>query len=454
MKIIKITTPIVLATVLFLHTSCNKSFFTDVNNNPNAPSNVVPSTLLSTVEGSLAFTQGGDMSRFTSMFTQQTLGASRQAGAYYQYIITSQDIDGLWANMYTSVMENDNTLMQAADAKGYNVYSGISRVLMAYSMQLMVDCWGKVPYSQAFQGIKNLQPAYDNDATLYTNILSLCDDAISYLGKSNPGILTPGSEDVLYAGDAGQWTKFAHAIKARIYLHQSKSNSTMANKALAEIALSFTGNADNAYYTFGSTETTANPWYQFNEQRGDISFIGSNMLDSMLSWNDPRYTKLVDTSGGGDALTAYYGGNGATTGINGVVEFIMYDELQFMKAEATINSGGTVTNAQTAYQAGITANMQRLGVGATAITAYITTNGTLSSASAAAISKIAYQEYVALYLNPEAWTLWRRTASPTLIKINGNDVPRRFLYPQTEYSYNAGNVPSSTLYAPKVFWDN
>jgi hypothetical protein len=108
----------------------------------------------------------------------------------------------------------------------------------------------------------------------------------------------------------------------------------------------------------------------------------------------------------------------------------------------------------------INSNMTKLGVSAAAITAYIAAHGTLPTTSVdAAISQVANQEYIALYLNPEVWTLWRRTNSPTLRSTAGsNGIPRRLLYPQSEYSYNTANVPvpasANTLWSPKIFWDN
>ena len=433
--------------------SCKKTFFTDVNINTNAPdsASIIPSVMLSTVEGSLAYTQGGDISRFTSLITQQTQGAARQAQGYYQYTFTSVDFDGAWGNLYTSVMENNLTLMHISDAKGDNAYGGISRVLMAYSLQLAVDCWGGVPYSDAFNGSKNLQPKYDNDKALYDTITNLLNTAISKLGAAK-GPDVPGGEDVIYGGNLTNWIKFAHAIKARLFIHQSKGNAAMASSALSEIALSFSSNSDNAVYTFGSTETAANPWYQFNEQRtGDISYDASTLGVSMQAKDDPRYLIYADPTFSDDfgvGMGSYYGG------ISAPVEFITYDELLFMKAEATVRSGGSIAAAQSIYQNAITANMQKLGVVAGDITVYVGTNGTLPAGAAGAVAQIAAEEYVALYLNPETWAVWRRTGSPALTPLTGANIPRRFLYPQTEYSYNKANVASSTLFAPKVFWDN
>jgi hypothetical protein len=450
MKAIRSIIIISAAFTALLTTSCKKSFFTEVNNNPNSPAAVTPSSLLSTVEGSLAYTQGGEMSRFTSMLTQQTLGAARQAQGYYNYTFTTQDFDPLWGNLYSQTMENNYLLMQQADENGYHAYSGISRIIMAYSLQITVDNWGDVPYSEAFKGVDNFHPAYDEETTLYGTISSLVDDGIAEITNADLGVLVPGGEDFIYNGDLSKWEKFAHGIKARLAIHQSKTDPSQAQVALDEIALSLTSNDDNAQYIFGSTETSANPWYQFNEQRGDISFASSTLAVELTALNDPRYPIFIDDAGDPDGLglAAYYGS------INSPVEFIVYDELEFMEAEAILRTSGDIASAQEAYQEGITANMEKLGVAESDITTYLTANGTLPSTVDEAIKQVAFQAWIALYLNPEAFNTYRRTDSPELVPVAGDQVPRRFLYPQTEYSYNADHVPASTLYTPKLFWDN
>lgn len=430
--------------------ACKKEFFTDVNENTNSPTLVLPSAKLATVEATLAYSQGGDFSRYTSMFTQQTLGASRQSEAYYQYILTSQDADNLWGNMYTSVMSNCKDLIKQSDEKNYNVYSGIGRCLLGYSLQLMVDAWGDIPYSQAFNGLNNLQPAYDKDSTLYGVINSLADEAIQKLNAADPGVLTPSGDDYIYNGDIAKWLKFAHALKARLAIHQSKINPSLATTAISEIDQSFTSNDDNAVFKFGLNPTENHPWYQFNEQRTDISFASAPLADTLIGRADPRYPFMIDSVGEsetGFGLGSYYGA------ADGFVELITYDELQMHKAEALLRSTGDVAGAQTALQTGISASMEKLGVDTGTANLYIQTYGILGSDVNAALGQIATEEWISLYLNPEAWTTWRRIGSPGIAPVRGAQIPRRFIYPQTEYSYNAGNVPSSTLFAPRIFWD-
>jgi hypothetical protein len=321
--------------------SCKKSFYSGVNVNPNAPDpgSIIPSVMLSTVEGAIAYSIGGDFSRFSSLNLQQTLGASRQAQGYYGYVYTSQDFDNAWANTYTSVLENNKVLQDISDARKFHAYSGVARILKAFMLQTAVDTWGSIPYSDALKGNGNLQPKYDTDKGLYDTVTNLLTAAIAELNDPDPGALTPGEEDRIYKGDAEKWIKFAHAIQARIYLHQSKGDAAMAQKALDEIAQSFASNKDNAQFAFVATETTANPWYQFNDQRTDISFSGGGTATRMIALHDPRLPILIDTveDDGGDGLL-YYGAQDAP------VEFITHDELLFAKAELTLRNGGTVAN--------------------------------------------------------------------------------------------------------------
>lgn len=451
MKFYKNIFLIVAGFILMITTSCKKTFFTDINNNPNVPSSVSPALILSTTETALAYTQGGDLSRFSSLFMQQVLGTNSQSQAYYQYGLNSGAFDNLWPDIYTSVMENDDTLMHESDKNGYNAYSGISRIIMAYTLQITVDAWGSVPYSQALAGNANLHPGYDNDKALYDTIASLVDVGIAQLSNTDADILIPGPEDFIYKGDASKWIKFGHAIKARLYIHQSKGNADMATKALAEISQSFESNDDNATYFFGTSETAANPWYQFFTQRpGDEQFEGSTLSQMLSDLNDPRYPLYnLDSTDANGNNTGYY------DKINSPVEFITYDELQFVKAEATLRTSGNYAEAQTYFQNAIKANMDKLGISPTTANTYVVANGTLPTTSVdAAISKLANQEYIALFLNPETWTLWRRTGSPDLQPVSGTAIPRRLLYPQSEISFNGANTPSSvTLFSPKIFWD-
>ena len=443
----------VVACGLLITTSCKKSFFTDQNINPNALDKVGPNLLLPTVEAALAYTQGGDESRFTALLTQQMFGANSQSQQYYQYSLNPGTFDNLWPDLYTSTLENDYTLIKICDAGGYKRYGGIARIIMAYGLQVAVDLWGDLPYSQALKGNDDtksvLHPTYDKAQVLYDSVSNLIDAGTALLQAPDAGALVPGVEDVVYGGDAALWIKFGHAIKARLAIHQSKGNAAMAAKALQEAALAFASNAESAQYIYGTTQTAANAWYQFYRDRpGDENWQQSTMAVNMAAINDPRYAiiNMDSTDKTGQTVTYY-------NKVNAPTELITYDELLFLTAEGVLRNGGTVVAAQAFYQAAITANMTKLGVAQADITTYLAAHGTLPAGTDAAIAKIAQEEYVALFLNPEVFTLWRRTGQPALTSTTGNPIPRRLLYPQSELNFNAANVPSVTLYAPTLFWD-
>jgi len=442
-------------TLLLTSISCKKSFYTDANVNPNAPNSVPSSTLLTSVEVSLGYTQGGAGSQFTSLFTQQTFGAQRQAQAYYEYILTPADPEYLWDQMYTDVMENDYTLMNQAKASNQNEYYGIANVIMAYSLQVSVDMWGKMPYSTALQGAANIQPTYDNDQTLYGTILTLIETGETALENSSRGNLVPTTDDVMYGGSEANWIQFAEAIKARIYIHQCKhGNVAYEDSAVAAVTRSgaLSGGFVNAVINFGSSSTNNGPWYQFNNQRGGyINFAPTTLIDSMIAMNDPRdsiFADVVASSPTYGALGAYYGNSTSP------VEFITTEELDLIMAEANVRLGNAAV-AQAAYTAAITNNMNKLGVPTAEASAYLTgPEAILPATAAAAIHQIGLQQWIVLYLNPEAWVSFRRNGSPALQPVAGSEVVRRMIYPNSEVTLNAANCPAATMYLPQLFWDN
>jgi hypothetical protein len=448
--------------MMLLISSCKKSFYTDANINKNVPPYVAPRDLLPPIEVNIGNNQGGNLgiSYFTSLFTQQTAGITTAAIQYYNYTFTETNFESSWSGCYISCMENCKNYIQVSDAGNYYGHSGIGRILLAYELQTTVDCWGNIPYSQAFQGTANINAKYDTDVSVYTTITQLVYDGINKLNQNAQSLAgnQPGAEDFIYKGNMAEWIKFGNAILARIFIHQSKGNAAMADSAMAHASLSFAGNADNARLVYTSP-TTFCPWY--NTAIGHtlyyayLNYPTPTTFGGMLSSsNDPRYSVLIDSIAEvntQNGLAAYYGSQSSP------IEFITYDEMQYVIAEANIRISNSVNAAaQTAFANALNANMSKFGIAFPADSSYLAQHGTITGATVAgALDSIGYQEYISLYLNPEAWTSWRRFGYPVLNPAAGtNGVPRRFLYPQTEYSYNSANTPASTLWLPKLFWDN
>ena len=441
--------------VIFTIIGCKKEgkfFSKGINNDPNQLEQVPPNVLLGPAELALAYNQNGDLGRYTGVFTQQYTGAYRQFASYNNYVFNSSDFGNPWNSMYTTCMGNLNQILKISKEKGYRNYAGVAKVLMAYSITLTSDLWGDVPYSKAFQGLNNLQPSYDKQKEIYASALKLCDEAMIDLAitGTSAGSIKPSSEDLIYGGDLDAWTNFAHALKARLYLHQSKFDNSAIAKGLIEIssATTFT----NASVSFAGA-SYGNPWYQYYNERADITFLGSNIYNLMLAKGDPRIDALIDTSATdgipndrpGYFLTDLINDDGTTP-----VQLFTLAELKFIEAELQERNGNS-PNASTAYNLAVTETFAMMNHAAEA-TAYLSAHPYPTSNK---IQAIIEEKYIVLYSNPEAFTDFRRTGFPLLIPTNGASIPRRFLYPDSEEQYNSINMNQGTpnTLLSKVWWD-
>lgn len=438
--------------VAFLFTSCEKGLLEGVNDNPNQPEEVSSGLLLPSGQAYLAYGIGGDISRYTSMLTQQVVGTGRQWATYQRYQITETETDNWWRfNHYGGALMDLHLMINQAEAVGDNQYAGIGKILMAYGIMVVSDLVGDVPYSQAFQGAENLTPGYDTQAELYPQLVGLLTEGITNINDA-AGPNTPGADDLIYGGTIASWEAFGNVLLARSYIHLGNVDAANYTNALNTLDNNpvFTSNADDAEYVFGAATTEAAPWSQFNGQRGDISFISDasqsievTMYDTLLALGDPRWAVYYDTAA--VSMGAYFGASTSS------FVFASYAEQKFIEAEAAFQSGNT-TRAQTAFEDGVRASLEKYGVfDQTYFDAATDPNTTLT------LDRIMFQKWLASFTNPESFTDWRRTGSPALTPVAGNvtnnTIPRRLPYPLTERLYNGANRPSDNSILSRVWWD-
>ena len=93
--------------------SCKKWINTDINNNPDAPSDVPMSSLVPAIEANMAYTLigGNDYSRVTSEWMQYYQGIARQSQGESNYIWHDGDVDNVWNIAYAGIMNNILILM-------------------------------------------------------------------------------------------------------------------------------------------------------------------------------------------------------------------------------------------------------------------------------------------------------------------------------------------------------
>jgi hypothetical protein len=236
-------------------------------------------------------------------------------------------------------------------------------------------------------------------------------------------------------------------------LHERNVVASAADSALVELSNAFTDATDDALFPFANA-TNGNPNYQFNynERSGYVGYIGTNMFNKMQTNSDPRLYLWIDTTIGdlyptspNNIIGPIFGG--ATS----PVYFITFTEQKFIEAELNYIKGNIATAIQ-ADSIAIQASFDMAGISGDAA-AYIATHPCATSGPNI-LRDIMYEKYIALFTHPEIWSDYRRTGYPTLTPTIGASIPRKFLYPQSEYFYNASNIPSGSTMFSKVWWDN
>jgi hypothetical protein len=421
-----------LGLILFISivTSCD---YGDINVDPTRPADVSLALVLPAAQTQAAFNQMASANRLTGILMQHWEGFDAQQIEYTQYTINETTLNNYWnTGLYGGVMKDCDVLITKGTAEEQPYYVGIGKVLMAGALGQIATIFGDAPYSDAFKGTESLKPAYDTQEQLYTAIQTTLDEAIVELSKPAVGGGPTAASDLIFAGDAAKWIATAHALKARYYMHLTKRDAAAHTKALAEIALAFTSNADQPDFVFDAATAFSNPLAQFGEQRPNTMVMESGFLAKLAG--DPREGEIHS----GDAF--YTSGSGLFwSSNNSPSPLISYTEVKFLEAEALLRDGQGAA-ANTALQDAIAANMDYYGVDGTA---YLVTVPNISTAALeAGLATIMDESYIGLYgcAAVEIWTNYRRTGYPALVpNVNGSNgnnpsgvLPRRIIYPQNE----------------------
>jgi hypothetical protein len=296
-----------------------------------------------------------------------------------------------------------------------------------------------MPYKEAFQGIDFLNPKYDSQVEIYGNIYKFLEDGITLL-EGVTGSIAPGIDDIFNEGDISKWIKAAHAIKARGYMHQKNYQGAM-NEALA----SFESADDNLNYQYPNANSGAN-WYRFNRDRtGDIEFHPV-MRTIMKELDDTLRMEMLDVTFNEDHpyLVANFN-----------EDLISYRETQFIIAEANfrLNAGGTSVGYD-AMLNGIRASFFKFGLSEVEYLSFIN-SGIIPSVDNLTLEDIMIQKHIAMFLQPESYSDYRRTGLPTLFPVSGSNIPVRWNYSANEYQFNssAPSASSVDIYLDKVDWN-
>lgn len=472
-----------LTTLIF--SGCKKGYL-DINEvNPNQTQNPPINGLLAAVtyQTGINFYRAGD---FTSYYTQYLASPNKGSASD---IYENADRSSLWFNtattgtnafggVYNTMMDGRVMMQKAVDASAYE-YIGVAKVTEALNMSMMIDIFGDMPYSEALNPAI-FTPKYDKAEDIFNRCLTLLDEAVVEFNKPNSAIKLDASSDVIHSGKTTAWVKTAYALKARLLNRLSKLPAYNPAPILTNLASAYTSNADDAQVT---KFFARNPWGQAAANNAgsllDV-WLSEQYVDALNGKTfgvvDPRL-KLIATPVTSGASTGLYvgtpNGNGrigsgtagqesylSTTGFYSSsaspLLLVTYAEMKFIEAEATFASDKT--RSYNAYLAGIAAHMDKVGVTSSEKTAYLSSPVVAVGAAAFTKDLLFKEKYIAMFLQPEAWTDARRFdyKYKDFTLPTGAVLPnfiRRANYPTSELSRNGSNVPNIVSLTERLWWD-
>ncbi|WP_430935117.1 SusD/RagB family nutrient-binding outer membrane lipoprotein [Saccharicrinis sp. 156] len=492
MNKIKYIIVILVAVVTF---SCDVEYYSDPNEPEIAPTyglmNRVQKRLMDDTRDEWF---SGRMSLLWVQYWNQTAYTEEDR---FQYRETTNQSG--WDDLYKNAQDlidiigfnTDEATKGSMEAYGPNENQiAAARIMLVYIYQIATEMWGDVPYysygsdDASFQAnaIKSdgiTTPAYAKQSDIYADMLNELDEAQAMIIETENMI----DGDNFFGGDATMWKKFANSLRLRI-ANRVKDVYPAASSHITDAITAgvMESNDDNVGVTYESNALNGAPMYR--------AFYVDNRTDFAPSWSfvellqgkrgpfveDPRLDVFVaDNADGfkvGIPLTANNGEVAAFENESLPGEAILaadYTEIYMEYAEVCFILSETNSWDQTWYEKGVRASMERWGIDAATIDAYI------AALPAATEETVITQKYIALYMQPmEAWSEYRRTGYPnTLIKPNetydytysvkdadGNvsevtetytyavgslssDVPSRVSYLLNEYSVNEANVEAA-----------
>ncbi len=414
-------------------------------------------TLLPRAQVQFTQTHGYHYAVFSALITQQVSGLHQQALRIDKYDISPTDTEAPWGNYYTDVLSILSSIKNTAEEADQKKYNAIAHIMMAHTIGLISDHWGDIPFSDSFLSDNGATyPSYDKQEDIYEHIFILLDEAEQLLidGASFP---YPGEEeDLFFQGDAQQWLQFINYLRLKYYLHlsQRKPHTDVTN-LLDEPMFQQPG--QSMKLNFQDFEFVHNPLYLYLTINPGSLRAGETLI-SLMKDDDPRlevyFRKNDDEQYAGSAPGAA-DSNASLPGSfftapNAQITLASFTEQKFMKAEIHYNNGNEQEAGEALVDA-IASSLQDYDVYDQQWLDETTTTLDIN------LKTIMEQKYIALFMQPQVWTDWRRTGFPGIEPSIGNftqdRIPRRLPYAQSEFDLNPDNVITDLEIWDRVWWD-
>jgi hypothetical protein len=485
------------AVIILSALGCKKSHL-DINQNPNA---ILTSNITSPLILPFALHNAGQ--QVTGFqWLNNWMGYWSPSGSFAAnteestYNLTGNFGQARWDNTY-NMLYDFHTVEQKAPQEGVPFYAGIAKVMKARYFQDLVDMFGDVPYSQAFQIDKFATPKYDKGEDIYKDLQIQLDTAVNIFMKgAAPSTAT--TVDVMFQGNTAKWTRFANTLKLRLLIRQSQipgfNPSTEIAKILANGGVLQSGESASVNPGYVNEANKQNPFYASygltpaGAIASEIVRANNYILTVYKNTSDPRISRFfkpaatptntndpyVGTVYGSPSNDAFNGQKTSTLGpgLNvsaSQAQWILTSvESLFLYAEA-VARGWIPGDAKSAYENAVRESFIWLAVpnAVTAANTYMANNASANWTNAGTtvldrVKFIVYQKYLSLTsINSlEAWSDYRRLGVPSNVPLSvnpgriGSGLPVRLLYPTTESAVNSANVPGSiNQFTSRIFWD-
>lgn len=200
-----------LAVPVAIGTGCKK--FLDVNKNVTdpTPSSVQLSMVLSAAERNISqnMALGTGLGNTMGTYTHQIIGRI----AADKYGAGASGWDGLY-----SAISNLNVVIKRGKEESRFVYAGVAKILKAYTVSILVDVYGDVPFSEYDRFEEGItQPKFDKGIDIYPQLIKLLDEGIADINNPAVNPSKPAGDDYIYKGNTAYWIKAANTIKLKLY---------------------------------------------------------------------------------------------------------------------------------------------------------------------------------------------------------------------------------------------
>lgn len=415
---------------------------------------------------------------------------------------TESRMNYAYQNLYSKLFRSWNSIYKytkdSEDPADKQVEALVNVVKVAGWLRA-TDAFGPIVYTKAGDG--DIAPKLDKQEVVYKAMMADLHNSAKTLSQATSKILP--TYDAIYDGNAQNWARLANSLLLRMAVRVHFKDEALAREYIAKaLDPQYGGVIENESQEAKIQSTEKMPLMNsmlpmvvdYKEAR-----LGATIWAYLSGYSDPRLSAYFSEGtyrgeSGFYALpptnniakkegtnTAEYAAR-PKVDANSPLYWFRASETYFLKAEAALY-GFITEDVQSLYEAGVTQSFKENGVAlgnyltsenkpidvryatlkyntpysSTISTGNVSPKWSTSAGKEKQLQQIITQKYLALYPNAmEAWTEYRRTGYPYLLKpadrsaysrINGEAtmiVPERFRFSPQEYGTNPNmsEVPS------------